>query len=241
MSEKFDFPLRRDRLYTQVADQIEELIVAESLRTGDKLPSERELAERLDVSRTVVREAIRVLSVRGLLEVKPGCGTYVREPSPKDAAAPIELLLKLRQCPDFFTNLYEIRQMIEVEIAGLAAERATDQDYVALEAAIEGMAAHVDDPQQFVRYDLAFRSALAAATHNDLFSVLLGATEDLWFKGGLLAYQAPGAAEDGLAHHRMILQRVTERDPEKARRAIRDHIRHSRRLVEAVRRRLDTT
>jgi len=241
MGEKFEFPLQRDKLYTQVADQVQKLIISESLRPGDKLPSERELAERMSVSRTVVREAIRVLGVRGLVKVKAGCGTYVQQPTPKDTAAPIELLLKLRQCPDFFSNLYEIRHMIEIEIAGLAAERATDEDYVALEAAVEGMAAHAKGPEQFVQYDLAFRSALAAATHNDLFSVLLSATQDLWLKGGLLAYQVPGAAEGGLAHYRDILKRVKERDPEKARQAMRDQICHSQSLIEAVREQVETS
>jgi GntR family transcriptional repressor for pyruvate dehydrogenase complex len=217
------------------------LIVTEVFRAGEKLPGERKLAERLGVSRTVVREAVRVLSARGLVEVKAGCGTYVREPSPDDAAAPIELLLKLRKCPGFFDNLYEIRHTIEIEIAGLAAERATEEDHVAMENVIEGMAAHIDDLEQFVQYDLAFRSALAAATHNDLFSVLLSATKDLWFKGERLAYQALGAAEGGLAYCREILKRVKERDSEKARHAMRDHICHSQSLVEAVRSQMDTT
>ena len=75
----FDFSLRRDKLYQQVADRIQQLIAEDALRPGDKLPGERELAERMGVSRTVVREAIRALSVRGLVKVKPGCGTYVQE------------------------------------------------------------------------------------------------------------------------------------------------------------------
>ena len=91
MDERFDFSLRRDKLYQQVADQIQELILTDSLRPGDRLPAERELAERMGVSRTVVREAFRVLCDRGLVKVKSGCGTYVQELSHKDAAASIEL------------------------------------------------------------------------------------------------------------------------------------------------------
>jgi GntR family transcriptional repressor for pyruvate dehydrogenase complex len=228
-----------DKLYKQVVDQLQELIITGAFRQGEKLPGERELAESLGVSRTVVREAIRVLNVRGLVQVKAGCGTYVRKPSPDDAAAPIELLLKLQKCPDFFDNLYEIRHTIEVEIAGLAAERATEADYIAMEDAAGGMARHIGDLEQFVEYGLAFRSTLAAATQNDLFCVLLSATKDLWFKGERLAYQAPGAAEDGLAHCREILKCVKERDPGKACQAMRDHICHSQKLIEAVRHQLD--
>jgi GntR family transcriptional repressor for pyruvate dehydrogenase complex len=228
-----------DKLYKQVVDQLQELIVTEAFLPGEKLPGERELAERLGVSRTVVREAIRVLNVRGLVQVKAGCGTYVRKPSPDDAAAPIELLLKLQKCPGFFDNLYEIRHMIEVEIAGLAAERATEADYAAMENATNEMARHLDDLEQFVEHGLAFRSALAAATQNDLFCVLLSATKDLWFKGERLAYQAPGAAEGGLAHCREILECIKERDSGKACQAMRDHICHSQKLIEAVRHQLD--
>jgi GntR family transcriptional repressor for pyruvate dehydrogenase complex len=236
---QFSFPLYRDTLYEQVADQIQELIVAESLRPGDKLPCERDLAERLGVSRTVVREAIRALCVRGLVKVKAGRGTYVQQPTPKDMAAPIGLLLKLRQCPDTLNDLYEARCMIEVECAGLAAERATDEDCAALEADIEEMKAHVADAEEFIRRDLAYHSSLADATHNDLFSVLLSVISDLWLEVALLTYQAPGAAESGLKHHRKILQRIKERDAEGARRAMRDHIRHSRNLAEAARERVD--
>ena len=91
MGELFSFDLQRDQLSMQVADRLQHLIVAESLKLGDQLPGERELAKRLGVSRTVVREALRVLADRGLLKVKQGCGTFVCDLSPKDAAAPIEL------------------------------------------------------------------------------------------------------------------------------------------------------
>lgn len=231
---EFSFPLYRNKLYEQVADQVQELIAAESLRPGDKLPCERDLAARLRVSRTVIREAIRVLSVRGLVEVKPGCGTYVRRPTPEDMATPLGLLLKLRQCPDTLNHLYEVRCILEVECAGLAAERATDEDCAALEAAIEGMKTQIAEAEGFIRYDWAFHSALADATHNDLFSVLLGVIGDLWREAALLSYQSPGAAESGIKYHCKILQRIRERDAEGARRTMREHLHHSRTLAEAA-------
>jgi GntR family transcriptional repressor for pyruvate dehydrogenase complex len=239
MSEMFDLPLHRNKLYEQVADRIQGLIVAESLCPGHKLPSERELAERLKVSRTVVREAIRALSVRGLVRVKPGCGTYVQELTPKDAAAPLELFLKLRRASDSFDDLHEVRRMIEVEVAGLAAERATEEDHQAMEAAIEGMVAcrkatH-DDLDRYVQCDLAFHAALAAATGNDLFTVLLSPISGVLLEAIRLSSQVPGAVNDGIAHHRNILKWVRRGDVEKARQAMRDHIRHAHSLVERAR------
>jgi GntR family transcriptional repressor for pyruvate dehydrogenase complex len=237
MPTAFDFPIRRDSLHEQVADRIQGLVIDESLRPGDRLPGERDLAERVGVSRTVVREAIHLLRVRGLVEVRPGSGTYIRELSLNDAAAPIGLLLKLRQVSDRYADLHEIRGTLEVDIASLAAERATDEDIAALEAAIEGMAAHPKDADQFTRYDLAFHEALAAATQNDLYSVLLTPITDLLLEFRLAAYghDAQGSIEGALTYHGQILNRIKARDPKGARQAMRDHLRQARSLMEAAR------
>ncbi|MFX1355569.1 MAG: FadR/GntR family transcriptional regulator [Promethearchaeota archaeon] len=230
----FGFSLQRDRLYKQVADQIQKLIVADSLRPGDKLPSERELAEQMGVSRTVIREAIRVLSVRGLLKVKSGCGTYVQALSPKDAAASIELFLKFRQSPESFRNVYEVRRMIEVEASGLAAQRATPEDHAAMRTAIEGMAASVHDPEKYTDHDVAFHESVASATHNELFPVLLSPVSDLLAEMVRVSLGAAGAAEQGLAHHRNILKWILEGDPGRARSAMREHVDHAQELVEFI-------
>jgi GntR family transcriptional repressor for pyruvate dehydrogenase complex len=235
MDSMFDFSLQRDKLYKQVADQIQKLIVQESLLPGDKLPGERELAERMGVSRTVIREAIRALSVRGLVQVKSGCGTYVQKLSPKDAAASLGLFLRLQQSPGYFRHVYEVRRMIEVEAAGLAAGRATTEDRVAMQAAIEGMDTHRHDPEEYVAHDIAFHQAIAAATHNDLFGVLLGPISDLLMAMVRVSLGAPGAAEEGLVHHRNILRWIAAGDPEQARQAMRDHVDHAQELVTTAR------
>ena len=228
----FDFSLQRDRLYKQVADQIEQLITDESLHPGDKLPGEREMAERMGVSRTVVREAIRVLGVRGLIKVKSGCGTYVQEPSAKDAAASIERFFKLSQTNEPYAHIHEVRRMIEVETAGLAAERATDEDIARLQSTIEGMSKHKEDLNAHVEYDHAFHEGLAEATHNSLFNVLLGPTFDLLHQVIVVSVQTPGALEAGLNHHRNILAQVRLRDPQAARQAMREHLSEAKELVE---------
>jgi len=234
MEDIFELSIRRERLYKQVADQIQELIVAESLKPGDKLPSERELAERLGLSRTVVREAIHTLSIRGLVHVKPGCGAYVRQLRPEDAAASMELLLKLRQTPRSLENLYELRRMLETEIAALAAERATEDDLRALEEAVAGMEQHADDLERYAESDLAFHAALAAATQNGLFCALLDSIGHLWREIIRISLDAPGALRDGVRYHRQILACVQARDVEGARRVMLEHVRHSQHLVEAV-------
>jgi GntR family transcriptional repressor for pyruvate dehydrogenase complex len=234
VSELFDFSLQRDRLYTQVADQIEQLITDESLRPGDKLPGEREMADRMGVSRTVVREAIRVLGDRGLIVVKTGCGTYVQKPSGQAAAASIERYLKLQQTGEPFAHIHEVRRMIEVETAGLAAERATDDDIARLQSTIEGMAASRSDLDEYIKQDHAFHEKLAKATHNGLFNVLLGPISDLLHQVIVVSVQAPGALDAGLAHHRNILAQVQRHAPEAARQAMREHLAEARNLVETA-------
>jgi GntR family transcriptional repressor for pyruvate dehydrogenase complex len=236
MSELFDFSLRRDRLYTQVADQIEQLIAGESLRPGDKLPGEREMADRMGVSRTVVREAIRVLGVRGLIVVKTGCGTYVQEPSGQAAAASIERFLRLWQPSEPFTHIHEVRRMIEVETAGLAAERAMDDDIARLHSTIDGMAVSQSDLDEYIKQDHAFHEELAKATHNSLFNVLLSPISDLLHQVIVVSVQAPGALEAGLNHHLNILEQVRQHDPPAARQAMREHLAEAKNLVETARR-----
>jgi GntR family transcriptional repressor for pyruvate dehydrogenase complex len=241
MTEVFDFSLQRDKLSEQVAEQIQEWILADSLKPGDKLPPERELAERIGVSRAVVREAIGALSIQGLVKVKPGCGTYVQALNVQDAAASIELYLKLRQTPQSFRDIYEVRSMLEVEAAGLAAHRATEADRAALESALDDMVAHHDDPGRYVASDLAFHASLVAATHNELFSVLFGPLASRMQEIVQISFREPGAVSGGLTHHRNILESIEQRDPERARQAMRDHLKHAQALVEDVLAKLAST
>ena len=230
----FDFPLQRDNLYKQVADRIQQLIISESLRPGDKLPGERELAERMGVSRTVVREAIRVLSVRGLVKTKSGCGSYVRALDASDVSAPMALFFKLKQSPTLVRDVYDLRRIIEVEAAGLAAARATEDDLETIQETIDAMSVGAKSVEQFVQLDLDFHMALAAATHNDLLSMFLYPLTDLWQEVIRISYQIPDAAQDALFYHRSVLERIRARDIDGAKRAMQAHIEHSREMVELV-------
>jgi GntR family transcriptional repressor for pyruvate dehydrogenase complex len=226
MAGSFEFELRRDLLYEQVADQVQQMVVDEALRPGDRLPSERELSEQIGVSRSVIREAMNVLKVRGLIEARPGSGTYIRQLEVADLSAPMGLMLSIRQMPDRFRNLLEVRCTLEVAIAGLAAQRATGEDIARMEAAIVEVARQSDDAEQFTRADLAFHAALAEATHNELYSVLLAPIADLSFEFRMAThhYDAQATIDGALVHHRRILEQVKARDPQGARQAMRDHL-----------------
>ncbi len=231
MTDVFEFSLSRNRLSEQVANQIQQLIVAEALVPGDRLPGERALAQRLGVSRSVVREALRVLGVRGLVRVKPGCGTYVQELSLKDATAPLELFFRLKQSNESVADLMEVRRLIEVEAAALAAERATADDLLRLEALIEQMASRRGDEEGAAEADLAFHLVIAESTHNPLFPLLLRTITDLLSEAIAISYQAPGAGEFGLTHHRNVVICLGAHDPVRAREAMSRHIDESERLI----------
>lgn len=235
MTDNLKFSLRRDQLYKQVAEQLQQMILAEELAPGAKLPGERELAARLDVSRSVVREAVRALAVRGLLKIKPGCGTYVRRLEAKDVSGPIELFVRLHQSPQLFEDLFQVRRMIEIECAGLAASHASAEDLAVLESNLQGMAESAEDPAAFTEKDLAFHMRLAAATQNQILPLLLSPITKLLSEVILLSVHGPGAAERGLYHHHALLEALQSHDHERARAAMRDHIRTSQELVSAVR------
>jgi GntR family transcriptional repressor for pyruvate dehydrogenase complex len=188
------------------------------------LPPERELAERLGVSRPVIREALQVLSVRGLAQIKPGCGTFVCEPSAQGTAAQLELYFQLKHCPNALRDFFEIRRLLEVESAGLAAERATTDDIAVLLDSVGEMAEHLDSLTEFIQADLSFHMSLARAAHNDYIQLLLGSISGLWSQAISLSANAPGALVAGLTHHREILRCITCGDAPGAREAMTSHM-----------------
>ena len=232
---------RESTLATRVADEIEGLIVGHKLAPGERLLSERELGDRFGVSRTVVREAVRALAAKGLLEVRTGDGTYVCTFGASAAAEALSRLLRLSGAKDLsrVRSIYEVRRPLEVAIAGIAAERATAEDLRTLDACV----AAIDDPQlakeRFVAEDVRFHSALAEATHNRLFVALLNSVADLMGAIREVGTTVPGARTDARKYHRHILERVAARDVEGARRAMLQHMDASETILERAVARLE--
>ena len=222
-----DSPLRRDHLYEQVADRLQALMFDEPLLPGERIPSERDLAERMGVSRTVIREATRVLNERGLVEIKPGSGTYVKELTSGVASSHIGMLLNARQGPErAFEDLARVRSALEVEIAALAAENADADDLVAMEVVIEQMSGDISDTEHFIELDVGFHAALVTATKNEVFALMLAPITDLLveLRRELYRYDAEASIHGALTHHRRILDRVAQGDVDGARDAMRNHL-----------------
>lgn len=217
---------RESTLASRVAEQIEELIVGNKLASGQRLLSERELGERFGVSRTVVREAVRALAAKGLLEVRTGDGTYVRSYDASSAAEALSRLLRLSgsRDPSNARSIYEVRRPLELAIAELAAARATPEQL----AALQGFVAAIEDPSvsspEFVDADVGFHLKLAEATQNNLFVALLNSVSDLMSALREVGTTVPGAREDAVKYHRTICERVAAHDVAGARRAMSEHM-----------------
>lgn len=218
-------PIQPDRLYRQIVEQIEARILAGALRVGDRLPPERELAEQFAVSRTAVREAVKTLCEKGLVEVHPGRGTFITNRTPLSVRDTLGLLMK---AGDGAAGLVEVREILEPEIAALAATRATGEHIDAMQEALEVMDGALGNVDVFVEADLDFHLALAEATQNAIVPVLIDSIVHLLREDRKRTALTPGGLERGQYHHKRILSAVTRRDPDTAREEMRAHLQQVR-------------
>jgi GntR family transcriptional repressor for pyruvate dehydrogenase complex len=211
--------------------QLEDLIVQGSVQPGERLPSENDMARELGVSRTVVREAVRLLTARGLVEARNGSGIYVRALGAELVRGPMDLLLRARGLTG--EQLLEVREGIEVQVARLAAERATAADIVALEKAVAVQREPSTTAAQSVEADLAFHHGLARATHNPLFEALSDALARAMtdFLRTVVARHGSTAREHAATDHGRTLERIKARDPEGAARQMAAELAKARRLL----------
>lgn len=219
-------PLQTARLYEQIVAQIEQQILRGKLRRGDRLPTERELAEQFHVSRTVVREAVKALREKGLVQGYQGRGTFVTDGTARAARHSLGLMMKIG-ATEGATNLAEAREILEPEIAALAAKRATPQDLAAIHQAVATMDTTLNNADAFVEADLQFHLTLARATQNPLIPMLIDPIVGLLREERKRTFKHGGAAR-GQAHHKKILDAIVRRDADAARAAMRAHLKQVR-------------
>ena len=207
------------RLYRVIADQVQALIRAENIQPGERLQSERELANKLGVSRASLREALIALELGGTVEVRGGSGVYVSEhaeaatPPPEVGPGPFEVL--------------SARRIIETEVAAMAAANANDAASAAILTAVLEMEREHDDRSSNEHADRNFHLAIAHASGN---SAMVGAIEYLWSQRGSLwhklkeHFQTEELRKQTLLDHRAILEAIASHDPVGARLAMRNHL-----------------
>jgi GntR family transcriptional repressor for pyruvate dehydrogenase complex len=226
-------PIQSERLYEQIVQQIEQRIVAGELKVGDQLPSERELADQFAVSRTAVREAIKALREKGLVEIYMGRGTFITNGTSDLVRHTLDLLMKF-DSTNGFMNMVEVREIIEPEIAALAATRITDEYIATMQEAMDKMEAAMDNVEEFVEADLDFHLALAEATQNPIIPALLDPIINLLRKQRILTTLIEGVAQHGQTNHKIIIEAMKLRDPDAAREAMRRHLEQIRKDSEQL-------
>ncbi|GAC1363339.1 MAG: FadR/GntR family transcriptional regulator [Ktedonobacteraceae bacterium] len=228
-------PIQSAKVFERVAEQIEKRILAGELRCGDRLPTERELAEQFQVSRTAVREAMKILAQKGLVDMRPGRGTIVIDGSREAMENSIGLLMKMKLGEvGGSDNLVEVRAILEVEIVALAAVRATEKDIATMREAISVMDENMDNADAFIAADNRFHEALAQATQNALILILLNSIVNLLSEQRKQIFEVEGGPMRGQIHHRQILESVVSRDPQAARAAMGSHLLQVRKDVSAA-------
>jgi GntR family transcriptional repressor for pyruvate dehydrogenase complex len=220
-------PIRKTRIYSEVVDEIREMIASGTLQPGDKLPPERELAESFAVSRPTIREAMTVLETAGVVDIYPGKGIFVREKISPTLLEPLATILLLER--DSTLELLEVREVLETKAAALAAVRATDEERHELKQCCTEMALALADGDPATEVDIKFHYLIAKATQNAVMMKIMNSLTELfglsiaeYRKTTFFRKQRP---QELLADHRSIVEAIINGDPKGAERAMRQHFR----------------
>ncbi len=215
--------VRTSRLYEQIVHQVEDSILKGQLKPGDQLPAERELALRFGVSRTAVREAVKALREKGLVEAYSGRGTFVTDGTSQAARQSLDLMIRINP-QEGSANLIGLRLVLEPEIAGLAASRIEEQLLSTMREAVAVMDRSLQDRESYIEADLDFHLALAEAVGNPLILSLLDSIVGLLREQRSRIFNVRGGPQRGQYHHKRILAAIERRDAEAAREAMRAHL-----------------
>jgi GntR family transcriptional regulator, transcriptional repressor for pyruvate dehydrogenase complex len=214
-------PVERKKVYELVAERLMRDIAERRLRPGDQVPPERTLVRAYSVGRSSVREALRMLESRGLI-VSHGAGAFSVAGSANPLRQSLSLLMDLRDVG--LSELFEVRRMLEVEAAGLAAARARDEDYLPMERAIREMTEGIASQELYTDADVRFHMSVAKATHNEITSHLMEAIRAVMRRALRSIFHVPGSPERSNEDHRSILRAIVNGEPDAAREAMRRHL-----------------
>lgn len=214
-----------------IARQIKELIRKGKLEPGDRLPSERELTRELQVSRSALREAFHALEATGFVRVLPGKGTFITDPAAAGSTLESMMWGWLNGGQKALSELFEVRLLLEVEAAGLAAERVNGESLQAIKDALRriAQAAERRNPQEMAEADLNFHRCIFLAANNSLLLTLIDAIAVPLAEMRLAAFQLSGGLPQTVRNHVLLLEAIQSRDSDQARRAMMTHLDSTRR------------
>jgi GntR family transcriptional repressor for pyruvate dehydrogenase complex len=215
-------PIKSTRIYEEIVRQIKAMIGEGRLKSGDQLPPERDLADKFVVSRTSVREALRALESLGLVEIRPGEGTFVREVSVEALIEPLALVMLSQR--EAIGELFEARRLLEPAIAGLAARRATPEEVSEMERILEAQAKEIAAGRTGLQEDGQFHAAIASAAHNRAITRIVHAIMDLLTQSREDSLNTPGRPTRSHQDHRRVLEAIKQRDAAAAEQGMREHL-----------------
>lgn len=226
----FSQVVREPSLSDKVTSLLLERILTGELRPGDRLPSERDLGDQFGVSRTVIREAVRSLQAKGVVDVRSGSGVRVAAVAAAQVSESMRLYVNGAMGGIGYDKVNEVRHTLEVDIAGYAALRGTPDEVRELGAVYERMAAALDDVEAASVEDVRFHRQIAVLTHNELYGVMLDSISDVLLHIRRATLGAPQRPHGALAYHRDILDAIEAGDEQAARAAMRAHLDDSLRM-----------
>lgn len=212
-------PVSRPRLYEQVAEQIMAWVQESGLRPGDRLPAERELAARLGVSRATIAQALVAMEVVGAVTVRHGDGAILQDRTGASALAQA-----VRRHAESLPDIIEAREALECALAELAAQRRTDADLAAIDAALATMAADIASGGRGVEGDEQFHAAVTRAGHSSILARMMGELATLIRESRIQSLSQPGRPRMSLEGHHAVADAIRDRDAARARRAMGEHV-----------------
>ncbi len=215
----------KKRLAESIADRILQMITEERrFSAGDKLPNENDLSQELGVSRATLREAVRILSTGGVLEIRRGCGTYVLD---QTSSADYGALQRAAQATANIRDLFEMRLIFEPESAYFAAKRATDAELSEILRYGEAVEAKILSGEDRTQEEQRFHESIAKATHNEFMTHLLPIIFEAIRSGVILLQKNQALSQKNMSDDRMIMEFLEQRNAEGARTAMKLHILHA--------------
>jgi GntR family transcriptional repressor for pyruvate dehydrogenase complex len=217
-----DLDAGRSQLTQQVVDYVRGLIASGTLRPGDRLPAERELARELKISRSSLRAGIGFLSAMGVLKSRHGAGTFVSSGPPALDSSSLSVLGELHGFLPW--QMFEARLVIEASVASLAAERASDEHIAELAEEVAEMYAALADPQEYLIHDIRFHRTIARAAGNPILGALMETITANLYDGRRRTVQNSLDLKQSAEMHREIYRAIRSRNPEAARRTMQQHL-----------------
>jgi len=219
-------PIQKVRLYENAVKQIQSLILRNRYKPGDRLPSERNLSEQLNISRPSLREALRILSVMGFIEINMGDGIYVKEVSflPYVESVNLSISSRLQMERDNFIKLWQVRKILEVAMVELLERKVTEFLLKNLWNCIEEMKKNIDDQDSFISSGIRFHRLIAEAGQNEILIFLWDTLVDLIRKSHDKIYRIARSPKRSLLAHKRIYVALKKREIQKAVEAMRKHM-----------------